>query len=297
MTFELAALPDLSLSGAEPLGPARMQLGEGAGAGEGLLWWFDISGQNLFLHAPAGSGTPEAFDLPFSASAMALTPEGGQVLLTEGGLLRRNPQSGAFSAAARVGPERVGLRSNDARVHPSGSWWVSHCGTAGERGEGSIRCLGPHGVIKVITGLTMPNTICFSPDGTRAFFSDTPTGRLFHCRLDPRNGVPLEEPRRFCTLTGLKPDGAVSDDQGRLWIALWGAGCLLVLEANGSPVGRVPLPVPNVTCPAWAGPGLLLVTSAREGMAEEDLARTATAGAAFLIRVRGSGPFGPRLRL
>ncbi len=43
-------------------------------------------------------------------------------------------------------------------------------------------------------GITIPNAICFSPDGAFGYFADTAADRLYRVRLDPTTGLPLEPP-------------------------------------------------------------------------------------------------------
>ncbi|WP_283178841.1 hypothetical protein [Gemmobacter sp. 24YEA27] len=63
----------------------------GAGRGPGydpardLAWWFDIERNRLFTRK-IGGGETEVHELPFSASAMAVTTDGRQLMLAENGL-------------------------------------------------------------------------------------------------------------------------------------------------------------------------------------------------------------------
>jgi L-arabinonolactonase len=79
------------------------------------------------------------------------------------------------------------------------------------------------------------------------------------------------------------PDGATVDAQGGVWSAQWDGGCLVRYGADGQESARVALPVSRPTCPAFGGPLLreLYVTSARIGLAGEQLAREPQAGGLF----------------
>jgi sugar lactone lactonase YvrE len=56
-----------------------------------------------------------------------------------------------------------------------------------------------------------------------------------------------------------------ADAEGDLWIACYGAGEVRRYAPDGTLTGVVEVGVPNVTCPAFVGPGLdrLLITTAR----------------------------------
>jgi sugar lactone lactonase YvrE len=62
------------------------------------------------------------------------------------------------------------------------------------------------------------------------------------------------------------PDGLAIDAEGCLWLAIWGAGCILRVRTDGTPLQRLDLAEPNVTSCAFAGPALgqLAVTTAAD---------------------------------
>jgi hypothetical protein len=68
--------------------------------------------------------------------------------------------------------------------------------------------------------------------------------------------------------SGINPDGAVVDADGRFWCAEWGGSRVACYAPSGDLVEEIPLDVPQPTCPAFGGPDLstLHVTSARQGM-------------------------------
>jgi sugar lactone lactonase YvrE len=50
------------------------------------------------------------------------------------------------------------------------------------------------------------------------------------------------------------PDGMAVAEDGTLWVAMAGAGCVLVLGADGSPRGQVVMPTAMVTSLCFGGP-------------------------------------------
>ena len=69
------------------------------------------------------------------------------------------------------------------------------------------------------------NCICFSPDGRKMYFTDTPRREVFEFDYDPNRG-PLNR-RLFYSLPSDMaggPDGAQVDAVGNVWIAISGAG-------------------------------------------------------------------------
>lgn len=103
--------------------------------------------------------------------------------------------------------------------------------------------------------------------------------------LDSGNGWPVDDPEVFLDLSGegLKPDGAVTDAQGNLWIAQWGASRVAGYAADGRYMHCESFPAVQTSCPAFGGPDLttLFCTSAAVGLDSETVAAQPTNGMTF----------------
>ncbi len=273
----------------------RLELGEGPGydPATDLAWWFDIPARRLFTRRMAG-GTTQLHDLPLTASAMAVTLGGRHLLLAEDGLYLRDPGTGALDLHVAVEADNPATRSNDARVHPSGAFWISTMGWNAETGAGSFYRYHRGKVERLWDGITIPNATCFAPDGGAAYLCDTPQRRIMRVATDPADGWVLGKPQVF--VEGLHwPDGAVTDAAGNLRVAIFGTGEVLGFAPDGQPCGSFHLPARNLTCPAFVGPGAreMLVTSALYGLDAEARAASPQAGATFLTPISFAGRFDP----
>ncbi len=87
------------------------------------------------------------------------------------------------------------------------------------------------------------------------------------------------------------PDGMTIDEDGCLWVALYGRSAVHRYTPTGKLDAAVSFPVTNVTCPVFGGPGfgVLYVTSARDGLDERELAVQPHAGAVFAADVGAHG--------
>lgn len=279
----------------------RLQLGEGPGYDPGLdlAWWFDIPARRLYLRAMQ-SGQTQLVDLPFAASAMSHTQDGtSQLLVGEGGLYLRDPVLGQVTLHLAVEGDDPGTRSNDARVHPSGALWFSTMGWSAQKAAGSLYHYRKGRVQRLQAGITIPNAICFSPDGRTGYFADTALGTIFRVALDPATGLPQAAPAPFLTQFDGGPDGAVTDAAGNLWVALWGGAQVAGFAPDGQAIGRLPVPVLQPSCPAFVGADArrMLITSAREGQDAARLDRHPLEGATLLMDLEFSGRFDPRVAL
>ena len=75
--------------------------------------------------------------------------------------------------------DNAATRSNDGRVHPSGALWIGTMGRKAEKGAGAIYHFGGGELRRLYAGISIPNAICFSPDGATAYFTDTREAILY----------------------------------------------------------------------------------------------------------------------
>ncbi|MFO1106625.1 MAG: SMP-30/gluconolactonase/LRE family protein [Amaricoccus sp.] len=257
------------------------ELGEGPIWAEGRLFWFDIPGQRL--HARDEAGATRSWHFGERVSAAGRLREGGLVIASETGLWRFDADSGEWQLIAAMEADDPTTRSNDGRADRQGGFWIGTMGKKFEKGAGALYRLYRGEIRLVRTGLTIPNAICFAPDGSRGYFSDGNDKCIRTWALDA-HGWPRQDPETFFDFgpLGGSPDGAIVDSEGALWCANWGGGRVLRILPDGRIDAEIALPVRQPTCPAF-GPALdrLYITSAREGLDAAALAAQPLAGAVF----------------
>ena len=252
--------------------------------GEGVLWhplrnelfWFDIL--NRTLHSKARS-----WSFPEYVSAAGWISADELLVACETGLFRLNLTSGERTPVAAAGTTLT--RSNDGRADRQGGFWFGTMGKKAEKGAGAIWRWYRGELRQLFPGISIPNAICFTPDGTAAHFTDTARGQVMKVALDSA-GWPKGEPEVWLDLAraGLNPDGAVIDAEGRFWNAQWGAGRVASYGPDGVFLSAVETPgAPQSSCPAFGGPDLttLFVTTALEHMDAEARARHPASGQTF----------------
>ena len=191
-------------------------------------------------------------------------------------------------------------RSNDARVHPSGTFWIGTMGRKAEAGAGAIYALHRGEISLLFPAITIPNAICFSPDGAIGYFADTAKNELYRVALDPLTGLPRSTPEVLLRHRGVGGlDGAVVDADGLIWIARWGGGCVDVYNPQGERLRCLQVPARQASCPAFVGPDFsrLLVTSAWQGMDEAARAADPEHGRTFLLEAAARGRPEPDVKL
>lgn len=244
--------------------------------GEGALWhperrqlfWFDILGKKLHT---VGRDGPQSWTFVEMVSAAGWVTRDHLLIAGERDLFLFELETEEIETLTELEADNPRTRSNDGRADRQGGFWIGTMGKRGgdDPGLGSIYRWYRGELRKLFGGLTIPNSICFSPDGRTAYFADTVTQRINRVALDA-DGWPTGAPEIFVDLAdqGLFPDGATIDAAGNLWSAQWGAGRVACYGTDGTFLRSVPFDAPNTSCPAFGGPDLttLFVTTAQQGM-------------------------------
>ncbi len=171
-----------------------------------------------------------------------------------------------------------------------GGFWIGTMGKKAELGAGAIYRYYKGELRKIYPDITIPNSICFCPQGDRVYFSDTPTGQIMtqasgHQGLAEGRHRGLRrparrwaEPRRLChrrrtatsgTRSGVRP---ASRPTARM----------------ASSCNPSAFPAQHTSCPAFGGPDLktLFCTSARQDLTDDILAAHPENGQTFAHRDR-----------
>jgi len=283
------------------LSAERCHLGEGPtyDVATDTAWWFDIREGKLF-EARLDSGQVRSHALGRMASALARIDHDRQLIVAEDGLYIRNVADGALSLYLPLEADNPATRSNDARVHPSGTFWIGTMGRKAEPGAGAIYALHSGEIHCLFPNITIPNAICFSPDGGVGYFADTDENLLYRVALDPATGLPRGVPEVLLRHRGIGGlDGAVVDADGLIWNARWGGGCVDIYSPHGDHLRSIEVPALQASCPAFVGADLsrLLVTSAWQDMDEANRAADPGHGQTFVLEVGARGRAEPDVRL
>ncbi|GHC52148.1 SMP-30/gluconolactonase/LRE family protein [Neogemmobacter tilapiae] len=259
--------------------------------GEGALWhpereqffWVDILGRKLMTQV---AGQPQAWDMGEMCSAMGWISRDEFLIASETALFRFNIETGARVDLMALEADKPENRSNDGRADPWGGFWIGTMGrrAAADVGFGSFYRLYKGELRKVFPNVTIPNSCSFTPDGKTMFFADSALYKVFRVALDAE-GWPVGQPETFLDFSAsqAEPDGAVVDQDGLFWVALWADARVAAFAHDGAQVHNIPIPASQCTCPAFGGADgkTLFVTSAREWMSYEGLAQYPQSGATF----------------
>ncbi len=272
---------------------------------EGILWedrssclyWSDIEERRLYRFDTL-TGTLAYRSFSEKLGSFAFTDSGGFLFAFSSGPAlgswesdelqwlgsRLNPGSGTGAVNEKDGAVRL----NDGRCDRQGRFIVGDY-DRDTRGRGSVyRVTADGSVTPLFGGLNSANSTCFSPDGTKMYFTDSPEKVIWVYDYDTASGTPYNR-RLFVSLAdqpGL-PDGSVVDAEGYLWNAQW-AGSRIVRYSPAGEIDRViEFPVRDITCLCFGGEHLdtLYVTTARNTLTTEQLKERPLSGGIFSVKV------------
>lgn len=276
----------------------RCELGEGPvwDTEHGELLWVDITAGAVHRRPLAG-GTRSSVWFKEAVGAVALRDSGGWAVGLASGPALRN-ENGSFEQRwffadvdAQAAP--VPIRANDGKCDPCGRFWLGTMARDGQPGHGSLYRLDPHHgtFTPQLTGVGISNGLGWSPDGDEMYYVDTATDRLDVMAFDAEQGK-LGDRRPvvdFASLSG-SPDGLTVDEDGAIWVALWGGGAVHRYTPEGSLDQIIELPCQQVTSCTFVGAALdaLAITTATVGLTRPE----PLAGATFVADVgtRGRDP-------
>ncbi len=257
------------------------------------LLWVDITGRQMHRGTLAANGAlerVETLSLDRHIGAVAPAAASGYVLAAGPGFLFVD-DSGTIHELAQPEAGRSDVRMNDGACDPQGRFWAGTMAYDESPGAGSLYRLELDGsCTTVLTGLTISNGIGWSPEATTMYLNDSGTGCLDAFRYDDFSGA-ISERRTLVQIDtpGVVPDGLTVDEQGGIWVALWGGAAVNRYGPDGTLLATVPIPAERPTSCAFGGPELatLFVTSARADLDETALDRQPDAGRVFSIEGLG----------
>lgn len=274
--------------------PLKNKLGEGIiwhGASQSV-WWTDIHGRFLYqLFWP--SLQLNTYPLPERISCFALLNAHDSMRSDYSMLVAFESGFALYQPATQdifwlVKPERhlSGNRMNDGRIDRQGRFWAGTMKEHDHGQHGTLYRLDQQGCHAVLTGLQIPNSLCWNKDSSIMYHADSPTGQIYCYQFDAVQGS-VCQPEFFAkVLPRAEPDGAVIDAEDHLLCALWGGKAIARYSPSGQQTALHPLPVSQPTCLAFGGPDLdlLFVTTARQGLTEQQLEAEPDAGSLLIYQ-------------
>ncbi|OWA33715.1 SMP-30/gluconolaconase/LRE domain protein [Saccharibacillus sp. O16] len=283
----------------EPVSPYRAVLGEGPCwlEDQQQLMWLDIESKQLRFYDPS-NGQEEVHELPSRIGTAAGHSSQQVVVALEDGFAFYDRSTREHTPIHD--PEgREDNRFNDGKCDAAGRFWAGTMSLVGKDKQGAFYRMDNDLSVQHIFGeVSTSNGLGWSPDGTVMYYIDTGTKQVRAFEFDVEKGelgaervvVSFEDENGW-------PDGMTVDADGDLWIAHYGGGRVSKWDpVAGMKLGEILLPADNVTSCAFGGAdyGDLYITTAQDGLTDEQKAEQPLAGALFVCR---PGPKGQPMHM
>ena len=268
--------------------------------GEGPFW-DPLNNRLLCVDLLAGTivaigdgGVTARFDVPSPVvSVIRRRRSGGFVIATERGAVASDDDFSAFEELGEFSRDS-NVRTNDGGCDPMGNFIVGTMAFDERAGGGAVYRLTPdRRVDEILSGVSISNGVQWSGDGSSAYYIDSPTRRVDVFNVNPQTGA-WSGRRTHIRVDGTAgfPDGVAIDEEGGLWIALWGGGAVNHYDRRGRLVETISVSgVSQVSSCAFGGVdrSTLYITTSRHGLAD---GCEPDAGAVFALAtgVRGATP-------
>ncbi len=255
---------------------------------EAALYWVDINNPTIHRLDPA-TGARERWPIETEIGSIGLAGPRRMIAGLRTGAHYVDLETGRIEPICD--PEGEGRfnrnRMNDGKIDRAGRFWVGTMNDPGHEPLGTLyRIDRDGGAAPVLGGIRVPNALCWSPDSSVMYFTDSYSHQIWAFDFDLATGA-MENKRVFAAIaeeTGV-PDGATVDADGFLWCAHMFGSRVSRYAPDGSLDRAIALPVPQVTSCAFGGADLetLYITTASLRMDRAALAEQPLAGALFAV--------------
>lgn len=274
---------------------ARALLGEGPiwDPDSSKLYWTDILRGELHVYDPE-TEEDVIHRLKSFVTAIARYRKDKLILVMKDGFYLYDLAQKQLMLIKR--PEKIdhSLRFNDGKCDPNGRLWAGTMSMERKKEQGAFYRLDKDLTLKtIIEPISISNGLDWDRENHVMYYIDTPTMEIKQFHYDPETGdlSNQEVVYRFKEDDGY-PDGMTIDQEGNLWVALFGGGKAAKIDPRRKEwIDTIHLPVRHVTCCAFGGTDMkmLFITTASNPLSEKERAESPHAGSIFSIELQVGG--------
>ena len=287
---------DLNHTLPQAIWPAELLLGEGPvwEARTGRFFFVDIHGCALHAWTPA-TDARQSWKMPERIGWLIPRKNGdGYMAGFQSGIvhLTLEPEL-RWELVAQPHPGETSVRLNDAKADAFGRIWAGSMDNDDPaRCKGRLARLDPDLQCTVVeTGIYIANGPAIAPDARWMLHTDSFLNTVYRYTLDASGNITDKSVWRVFSEDEGTPDGMTLDSEGRVWIAFWGGACIRCFTPDAECLQTIAIPASQVTSISFGGADLqtMLVTTARVGLGDAELAQYPLSGSVFILRTGATG--------
>jgi sugar lactone lactonase YvrE len=217
----------------------------------------------------AADGTIDRRHVGNVAAALRPRQQGGAVIGVERGFALEETD-GAIRHLDELWSD-TNVRMNEGGCDPDGRFYCGSMAYDQLPHAGALYRLDPDGSVHVVLeNVTISNGLEWSPHGSRAYYNDTPTQRIDVFDYDRQSGLSGRRPFAEVPAEAGLPDGLTVDEEGGVWLALYGGGAVRRYTSEGVLDEVIEVPAQMVTACTFGGQdhSQLFITTSREGLGD-----------------------------
>jgi sugar lactone lactonase YvrE len=273
-----------------PLCKTELLLGEGAhwhSAWKKFLY-VDIEGKKVGCVDPITKITEEK-NVGEKVGTVVPANNGDLVLALESSIVTLNFETAEQQELIKLEEDKPNNRSNDGKCDALGRLWIGTMHAEAKGAEGSLYCFDGKCLTEKMANRKVSNGICWTKDNKTMYYIDSFDHNIKSYDFDLITGTISNEQIIVEVIEpGFTPDGMTIDEEGMVWVAIWGGGCVNRYNPiTRELVGVVDLAASLVTSCAFGGNNMqqLFITTARAGLDEDQLLQYPDSGSLFIVDV------------
>lgn len=234
----------------------------------GQIFFVDIECRKIYSICLKNNKTEE-MSMHERVGCIVLRQEGTLIAALADGLYSVDFDKKRYEKIMESGLEKR-IRYNDGKCDSRGRLWVGSMAAVQDehaQGAGALYCIEKEQIRQCYPDFTIPNGLAWDENAGYFYHIDTPTKKVDrYCLTD---GGEIRDRETVIDLNGQmgSPDGMCIDEQGNLWIAMWGGGKVICADPRtGNILEELPVGDWNVSCCTFGGDRLdrLFITTARD---------------------------------
>lgn len=229
------------------------------------LYFVDIDRKRIYQYNPQDQSC-DFMQMSQPVSCIVLEHDSSLIAALQDGLYRVDPVQKRWNKIMN-GILDKDVRFNDGKCDSYGNLWVGSMSFSAQLDRGSLYCICEEKVVREYPAYTIPNGLAW--DRRRNVFYHIDTERKTVDRYIVTDQFDLSD-RTVCLDLSDEdgvPDGMCMDEQGNLWIAIWGGGKVVCYDPlTQKKRDELSVPRKNVSCCTFGGADMnqLFITAAAD---------------------------------